>query len=81
MRSLPTIYHCPSLVGLFSFVKKFEGISVLTYKMTPPLFESQSNLYGVLKLSIKKLTIRKGVVNFCFRNHKYINITFNLIFQ
>ena len=29
----------------------------------------------------QKLTMGKGAVNFCFRSHTYINITFKLIFQ
>ena len=40
-------------VGFFSIPNKSEGISSLTYKKIPPPFKSWSNLYGMLKPSIK----------------------------
>ena len=39
--------------------RRFEGISSLMYNMIPPLFESQSSLYGGLKPWIKKFAIGK----------------------
>ena len=46
-------------IGLFSNAIKLEGISSLTYKRIAPPFQSRSNLYDVLKPSIKNWLWRK----------------------